>query len=301
METIRDTYHVYLDSEASTQTGNTHYFPISPSIDVMYPQKGYIYLKEFSGFNNLHNVTSENNSFTLYFEDSNGNQVETELLDIQATNYPSLTKLVEAIEKKIQSLQVGDPAEAEAKGLKFSIVDQKVRVYHVTQKFKLEGFIFNDLIDIPFADTYYSADSLETAIRSTNEPDILKHIHNVYISVQEIKSNNRDVGTAQARHNRLCKIPVTTNFGEFIYYQAQAPVIKMVLGEVRLHQLHVELFSDDGKHYTPPKFTLTLGVEIADPVKTPVTNPLAMPDGYDFSKDKPTFNLSYPQFCHLRN
>ena len=45
METIRDTYHVYLDSEASTQTGNTHYFPISPSIDVMYPQKGYIYLK----------------------------------------------------------------------------------------------------------------------------------------------------------------------------------------------------------------------------------------------------------------
>ena len=130
---------------------------VAPSIDVVYPQKGYIYLKEFSGFNNLHNVTSENNSFTLYFEDSNGNQVQTDLLDIQATNYPSLKKLVEAIENKINSLQVGDPAEAEAKGLQFSIVDQKVRVFHVTQKFKLEGFIFNDLIDIPFSDTYAGA------------------------------------------------------------------------------------------------------------------------------------------------
>ena len=157
METIRDTYHVYLDSEASTKTGNTHYFPISPSIDVVYPQKGYIYLKEFSGFTNLHNVTSENNSFTLYFEDSNGNQVQTDLLDIQATNYPSLKKLVEAIENKIQALQVGDPAEAEAKGLKFAIVDQKVRVFHASQSFKLEGFIFNDLIDIPFSDTYAGA------------------------------------------------------------------------------------------------------------------------------------------------
>ena len=54
METVRDTFHVYLDSDSAVKTGNTYQFPISPSIDIQYPQRGYVYLKEFSALNNLY-------------------------------------------------------------------------------------------------------------------------------------------------------------------------------------------------------------------------------------------------------
>lgn len=292
METVRDTYHIYLDSNTATRTGNTYRFPISPSIDVSYPQKGYVYLKEFSGLNNLHNVTDENNSFRVYYQDPNTGQLTNSgLLTLGVGTYATGDLLAVAL-----------TALFPQNTMTFEFQDGKMRAYHPTLNFRFEGLIFSDLLAFATGDAYIeNATTLATAYRSTTEVDIHKNIHNIYVAVQEIKANNRDVGTAFARGSRIAKIPILTEYLQYIVYQAQSPVVKMVMDEVRINQLHVDIFDDNGKHYHPPRFTLSLAIEIADPVKTMASNPLSMPDAYDFRKEQPVFNIATPQSCFLRN
>ena len=295
METIRDTFHVYLDSASAIRTGNTYQFPISPSIDVMFPQKGYVYLKEFSGLNNLYNVNENNNTFTVYYQDPNNANLLTNsgLLTLGVGNYATGTLLAAALTALFP---------ANTMTFHFDEPSARMLAFHPTQNFRFEGAIFSDMLSFATDPIYIeNARTLALAYRSTTEVDIHKGIHNIYIAIQEIKANNRDVGTALARGSRIAKVPVLTDFGHYIVFQAQAPVVKMVMDEVRINQLHVDIFDDDGIHYHPPRFTLSLVIEIADPVATMPPNPLAVPDAYDFRKEQPVFNMAYPQSCFLRN
>ena len=59
---VSHTYHIYLDSDSATKTGNIYQFDISPTVEVQFPERGEMYLKEFSGINNLYNINQSNNN-----------------------------------------------------------------------------------------------------------------------------------------------------------------------------------------------------------------------------------------------
>ena len=62
---ISHTYHIYLDSDSATRAGNSFQFDISPTIEVQYPQRGNLYLKEFSGLNTLYNINATNKTNSI--------------------------------------------------------------------------------------------------------------------------------------------------------------------------------------------------------------------------------------------
>jgi len=292
METIRDTFHVYLDSDSAVKTGNTYQFPISPSIDIQYPQRGYVYLKEFSALNNLYNVDTHNNTLRVYYQDpTTAVLTNSGVLTLPVGHYATGVQLATA-------LQALFPANT----MNFQFVEGKMVAFHATQNFRFEGVIFSDMCLFEINATFIeNAINSATVYTSTNEIDIHRGIHNVYVAIQEIRANNRDIGTAVGRGSRIAKLPVLTTFGQYIVYQAQSPVVKMTLDEVRINQLHITLFDDDGHHYEPPRFTLSLAIEVADPIKTMSANPLAVPDSYDFRKEQTVLNVAYPQPCFIRN
>ena len=62
---ISHTYHIYLDSDSGQRAGNSFQFNISPTIEVQYPTRGNLYLKEFSGLNTLYNINESNRTNSI--------------------------------------------------------------------------------------------------------------------------------------------------------------------------------------------------------------------------------------------
>ena len=96
---ISHTYHIYLDSDSGQRAGNSFQFNISPTIEVQYPTRGNLYLKEFSGLNNLYNVNENNNTFTVYYQDPTNANLLTDsgLLTLGVGNYATGTLLAAAL------------------------------------------------------------------------------------------------------------------------------------------------------------------------------------------------------------
>ena len=291
---ISHTYHIYLDSDAGRVIGNTYQFDISPTIEVAFPQRGDIYLKEFSGLNNLYNINTSNqintidvngtsytrilpighygtlDEFVLMLNDTFGDVSDsgTTFTLLQNTNFPDVKTL------KIQATNTS--AGPSPQGLTFS-----GPVFE-----KILNFTVNTIVPSPHV--------------SSKEVDIHRSQHNVYMSIAEVANNTRDVGTPLAKGNRIAKIPISTGFGAYIIYQALDPVQKSPVENAIINQLNIQLFDDDGFHYTPDRFTITLALEILVPQQTDYRNQLMtnVPGSYAASsKLHPVLNSSKEQFC----
>ena len=62
---ISHTYHIFLDSDSGRRAGDSFQFDISPTIEVQYPTRGNLYLKEFSGLNTLYNINESNRTNSI--------------------------------------------------------------------------------------------------------------------------------------------------------------------------------------------------------------------------------------------
>ena len=291
---ISHTYHIYLDSDAGRKLGNTYQFDISPTIEVQFPQRGDLYLKEFSGLNNLYNINTTNQTNTI---DVNGTQYTR---DLPIGHYATLDEFVAML-----NATFGDVADS---GTNFAPVTNTNFPNVPTLKIQatnanagpaplgltFSGPVFEKILNFSVGTIVQSPHS------SSKEVDIHRSTHNVYMSIAEVANNTRDVGTPSARGNRIAKIPLSTGFGAYIVYQALQPVQKSPVENAIINQLNIQLFDDDGVPYTPDRFTITLALEILVPVQTDYRNQLMQnfPGVYsNSSKMQPVLNSAKEQFC----
>jgi len=274
--------------------GNTYQFDISPTIEVQFPQRGDLYLKEFSGLNNLYNIHTTNQTNTI---DVNGTPYTRNL---PIGHYATLDEFVAML-----NATFGDVADS---GTSFALVqntsfpDVKTLKIQATNGsagpaplgLTFSGPVFERILNF----------SVNTIVQSphvsSREVDIHRSSHNVYMSIAEVANNTRDVGSASAKGNRIAKIPISTGFGAYIVYQALDPVQKSPVENAIINQLNIQLFDDDGVPYKPDRFTITLALEILVPVQTDYRNQLMhnFPGSYSAtSKLQPVLNSSKEQFC----
>ena len=207
---ISHTYHIYLDSDSGKKSGNVFQFPISPTIEVQFPQRGNLYLKEFSGINNLYNVNTNNQTNTIsiagvgHFTTGSG-----AVPVIPAHNYATLEDLVEVLNNTFTATT----------GVSFAVEGLKVRATTTgNAQVAFSGPLFEKML------RFTVDEELTLPHISKGEVDIFRATHNIYMSVAEVANNTRDVGTASGKGNRIAKIPVSTPFGAYVVYQAVEPV-----------------------------------------------------------------------------
>ena len=291
---ISHTYHIYLDSDAGRVLGNTYQFDISPTIEVAFPQRGDIYLKEFSGLNNLYNINTTNQTNTI---DVNGTPYTRQL---PIGHYSTLDEFVVML-----NATFGDAGDS---GTNFALVQNtnfadintlKIQATNTSAGppplgLTFSGPVFERILNFSVNTIVQSPHS------SSREVDIHRSTHNVYMSIAEVSNNTRDVGTALSKGNRIAKIPISTGFGAYIVYQALQPVQKSPVENAIINQLNIQLFNDDGVPYKPDRFTITLALEILVPVQSDYRNQLMQnfPGNYSAtSKLQPVLNSSKEQFC----
>ena len=272
---VSHTYHIYLDSDSATKTGNIYQFDISPTVEVQYPERGEMYLKEFSGINNLYNINQVNTSNTIKV---NGTPHAG---TIPIGNYGTLDTLVAALNATFTGI-----------GVTFTVEGLKIRATNTGATLEFSGNLFSKML------RFTVNQSVVSTVISAGEVDIHRSTHNVYMSIGEVANNTRDVGTAANKGSRVAKIPITTQFGAYIVYQAQEPVQKSPVENSMLNQLNIQLFDDDGVAYIPDRFTITLALEIVVPVQTDYKNQItSMPGPYSTSKMQPVLGTRHYQSC----
>ncbi len=272
---VSHTYHIYLDSDSATKTGNIYQFDISPTVEVQFPERGELYLKEFSGINNLYNINQSNTANTIKV---NGTPHPG---TIPIGNYGTLDALVVALN-----------AAFPTSGVTFTVELLKIRATNTGANLEFSGNLFSKMLRFTVNQSVVSTEI------SAGEVDIHRSTHNVYMSIGEVANNTRDVGTAANKGSRVAKIPIPTQFGAYIVYQAQEPVQKSPVENSMLNQLNIQLFDDDGVAYIPDRFTITLALEIVVPVKTDYKNHLTdMPGPYSTSKMQPVLGTRHYQMC----
>ena len=282
---ISHTYHIYLDSDSGQKSGNVFQFPISPTIEVQFPERGNLYLKEFSGINNLYNVNAKNQTNSITVGATTFTSGTSGVPEIPIGNYSKLQDLVDQLNTSFQT----------ASSVEFSIVDDiKVQAKHPvsTTTFSFSGLLFEKML------RFTVNELVPTPHVSKGEVDIHRATHNIYMSVAEVTNNTRDVGTAAGKGNRIAKIPIATEFGAYVLYQAVEPVQKSPVENSLLNQLNIQLFDDDGNVYEPDRFTITLALEIAVPVSTDYKNHISeMPGSYSTSKLHPIIAPAIHRSC----
>jgi len=280
---ISHTYHIYLDSDSGKKSGNVFQFPISPTIEVQFPQRGNLYLKEFSGINNLYNVNTNNQTNSITVGATTHTTGIGGIPEIPPGNYSTLQELLDRVNTTFTGI------------VTFTIVPGtiKVQAEHVSNSdFTLSGPLFEKML------RFTVNEQVTSPHVSKGEVDIHRATHNVYMSVAEVANNTRDVGTASGKGNRIAKIPVTTQFGAYVVYQASGPVQKSPVENSLLNQLNIQLFDDDGNVYEPDRFTITLALEIMVPVQTDYKNQISdMPGSYSTSKLHPIIAPAIRRFC----
>jgi len=278
---ISHTYHIFLDSDSGIKSGNSMQFDISPTIEVSYPTRGFMYLKEFSGLNTLYNINDSNNRNNVTLSGSSvapdveldkGNVLTGSLLaDKLNIAFPAVTFTFDSSTLKMTATTSGN-----------------VPMTFTGNLFeKMLNFKTNELVASPY--------------RSYREVDIHRSTHSIYMSIGEVANNTRDVGTASNKGSRIAKIPVLTDFGKYIVYQCSDPVQKSPIENSIINQLNIQLFDDDGHNYTPDRFTCTLALEIAAPVQTDFKHELndKMPASYSTHKSHPILQPSLKRSCNF--
>ena len=278
---ISHTYHIYLDSDSGRRAGNSFQFDISPTIEVQYPTRGNLYLKEFSGLNTLYNINESNrtNSITV------AGTTNPQTLDLG--NITKGEDLATQLTSKFQ------PASNVV--FAWSDVTLKLTATHNSgTAMTFSGNLFEKMLN------FTVGDSVASPHTSSHEVDIHRGTHSIYMSIAEVANNTRDVGTAANKGNRIAKIPITTPWGAYIVYQALEPVQKSPVENSMLNQLNIQLFDDDGNNYVPDRFTITLALEIAVPVQTDYQNQISgMPGNYSTSKKHPILAPSIHRSCNF--
>ena len=283
---ISHTYHIYLDSDSGKKSGNVFQFPISPTIEVQFPQRGNLYLKEFSGINNLYNVNTNNQTNTISIAGVGDFTTGSGAVPvIPAHNYATLEDLVEVLNNTFTATT----------GVSFAVEGLKVRATTTgNAQVAFSGPLFEKML------RFTVDEELTLPHISKGEVDIFRATHNIYMSVAEVANNTRDVGTASGKGNRIAKIPVSTPFGAYVVYQAVEPVQKSPVENSLLNQLNIQLFDDDGNVYEPDRFTITLALEIMVPVSTDYKNQLTdMPGSYSTSKLHPIIAPAIRRSCNF--
>ena len=279
---ISHTYHIYLDSDSGRRAGNSFQFDISPTIEVQYPTRGNLYLKEFSGLNTLYNINESNRTNSISVA---GGTPITRSLDV------GNIKKGEDLKVKLQAL-FGSVANV---GFTWSDETLKMTAVHSSNAvMTFSGNLFEKMLN------FRVNEPLPVGAESSHEVDLHRAIHNVYMSIAEVANNTRDVGTASNKGNRIAKIPITTEWGAYVVYQALEPVQKSPVENSMLNQLNIQLFDDDGNNYVPDRFTITLALEIAVPVQTDYQNQISdMPGNYSTSKKHPILAPSLHRSCNF--
>ena len=279
---ISHTYHIYLDSDSGTAAGNSFQFEISPTIEVQYPQRGNLYLKEFSGLNTLYNVNESNKTNSIQVGSSAA---------IPRTLEVGTIKTGEALETKLNSLFAPD-------NVTFNWSNDTLKmsaVHNSGSSLTFSGNLFDKMLNFTVNEA-----SPSSGMESTHEVDPHRGTHNIYMSIAEVANNTRDVGTAANKGSRIAKIPITTEWGAYIVYQAADPVQKSPVENSMLNQLNIQLFDDDGNAYVPDRFTITLALEISVPVQTDYQNQISdMPGNYSTSKSHPVLAPQLERSCNF--
>ena len=280
---ISHTYHIFLDSDSGQRAGNSFQFDISPTIEVQYPERGNLYLKEFSGLNTLYNINESNRTNSISVA---GGTPISRSLDI------GNIKTGDALRVKLDAL-FGSVANVVFTWNKETLKMTAVHSSNAVMTFS--GNLFEKMLNFPVNEQLPTA-----GIESSHEVDLHRATHNVYMSIAEVANNTRDVGTASNKGNRIAKIPITTEWGAYVVYQALEPVQKSPVENSMLNQLNIQLFDDDGNNYVPDRFTITLALEIAVPVQTDYQNQISdMPGNYSTSKRHPILAPSLHRSCNF--
>lgn len=275
---VSHTYHIYLDSDSATKAGNIYQFDISPTVEVQFPERGEMYLKEFSGINNLYNINQSNTSNSVKLNGAPALGTGT----IPIGNYATLDELKEALNTAFSNITF-----TVEEGLKI-----KATAPNPGDALEFSGNLFKKILRFTVNEVVVGSET------SAGEVDLHRSTHNVYMSVAEVANNTRDVGTAANKGSRIAKIPIATQFGAYVVYQAQEPVQKSPVENSMINQLNIQLFDDDGVAYIPDRFTITLALEIVVPVQTDYKNQLTdMPGPYSTSKMQPVLGTRHHQVC----
>ena len=284
---ISHTYHIYLDSDAGRRSGDAYQFDISPTIEVQFPQRGNLYLKEFSGINNLYNINESNQNNTITV---NGTDYPRQL---PVGNYATLDDMVAVLNATFQGAADSQTTFAVFQNATHpNVASLKIQASNPGTNLQFSGPVFEKMLRFTVNEVVTSPHV------SLREVDIHRATHNVYMSIAEVTNNTRDVGTAAGKGNRVAKIPITTRFGAYVVYQALEPVQKSPVENSMLNQLNIQLFDDDGHSYIPDRFTLTLALEIMVPVQTDYQNQITdMPGNYSTSKRHPILAPAIRRFC----
>ncbi len=274
---VSHTYHIYLDSDSAQKSGNIYQFDISPTVEVQFPERGEMYLKEFSGINNLYNINQSNTSNSVKLNGAPALGTGT----IPIGNYATLDELKEALNIAFSNINFT------VEGLKI-----KATAPNTGDALEFSGNLFKKILRFRVNEVVVGSET------SAGEVDLHRSTHNVYMSVAEVANNTRDVGTAANKGSRIAKIPIATQFGAYVVYQASGPVQKSPVENSMINQLNIQLFDDDGVAYIPDRFTITLALEIVVPVKTDYKNQLGdMPGAYTTHKMQPVLGTRHHQVC----
>ena len=280
---ISHTYHIYLDSDSGTRAGISFQFEISPTIEVQYPQRGNLYLKEFSGLNTLYNINESNKTNSIKVGSNAAIPRELEV---------GTVKTGEALKVKLNTLFAPD-------NITFSWDDATLKMSAVSSigasPLTFSGNLFQKMLNFPV-----NEEVTIFPVLSSHEVDPHRGTHNIYMSIAEVANNTRDVGTAANKGSRIAKVPITTEYGAYIVYQAADPVQKSPVENSMLNQLNIQLFDDDGNAYVPDRFTITLALEISVPVQTDYQNQISgMPGNYSMSKSHPILAPQLDRSCNF--
>lgn len=281
MDTYRDNFHIYLDSDYGRKQGNQYQFQISPPIQIHGNDTGLVFLKEFSGQNNLYNINETNQTASIQV---GSNAVVSVVLDIGY--YSSGKALASHLTTKFAST-----------GVSFAFIEATLKMMAsstLASSLIFSGVIFERMLNFPVDTTI---EITQQPVISTNEIDINRGIHNVYVSVAEISNNVRMIGSNYGIPNRISKIPLVNAFGNYVVYQANDPVQKSPIENVVLSNLTVQLSSDDLQVYEPERFTATLCIEVVRS-KSPFLNQIQAPAGYyHHSKNQPLIANGIHRSC----
>lgn len=265
--TTTDTYYVYLDSEQGDEVGDSlhkkYKFPLAPTLKTVSPERGSMYIKDFTIFNDFNNVNYTNDTATITI----GSDAPVHLT-LTHGHYNTGESLLNHIKEIVKTA-----AGIEELEWNFNPVTLKGD-FSYTESLQFSGKIFTDIFNLE-EDKIYAAG---LAI-SNKAVDINKHLHNVYVSVGEITTNSVTVGSARNIPNRICKIPIRSEYGGYVVFQPIIPQRIPVLNTL-LSTLTLQLYLDDGVTIESDKFTASVVIEITKPINP---NPHAIrdaPNGY---------------------
>jgi len=287
---LLDEEHIYLDSDAATLRNGVFTFEISPPMKSnSHLEKTYMYLKQFSALNNLfcvkkqqftirrHRLTTGFNvvhdaDFNFNCTDKNFNTVQELCTYLNGKTYPKHPDGTES--NYILDVHDEDYGEGltEVPKLEF-LYDAYSGVVKVDRKdtlgtryYEFVGDIFFGTLNFPEEISFNSQSVYEqiSFYVSTKAVNLYRGLHNVYLTCDKVYNSN--MNSAGDVPNRLNKIVIKSNFGEYIQWTAKRPVLKYELSGSNLNQLKFQLIDDDGNVWEPNRFFLTLVVELHKPV-----------------------------------